>query len=179
MKIFVCAAVMLALAAPAAPVVAQSRGNDRADSRSELGEYGRDRYRETNAQRARRDRQAYRDAQRSRRAAARDWRRYRQYDWNRSEPGQSRYYADRYYRSGSYYQTRRLGANDRIYRGQNDRYYCRRPDGTTGLIIGGLAGGLLGNTIGRGDSKTLATLIGAAGGALAGRAIERNNVRCD
>lgn len=68
--------------------------------------------------------------------------------------------------------------DDRVYRGENGRYYCRRSDGTTGLIIGAAAGGLLGNTIGRGDSHILGTLLGAAGGGLAGRAIERNGVRC-
>jgi hypothetical protein len=33
-----------------------------------------------------------------------------------------RYYADRYYRDGRYYQPRRLSYNDRIYRGADDRY---------------------------------------------------------
>jgi len=42
----------------------------------------------------------------------------------------------------------------------------------------GIAGGALGAAITSGGSQTLGTLLGAAGGALAGRAIERNNVRC-
>lgn len=70
---------------------------------------------------------------------------------------------------------RRLGRNDRIYRGGDGRYYCRRNDGTTGLVIGGLAGGLLGNAIG---GNTLGTLLGAGGGALLGRSVDRGNVRC-
>ena len=37
--------------------------------------------------------------------------------------------------------------NDRVYRGNDGRYYCRRSDGTTGLLIGAGVGGLLGNTI--------------------------------
>ena len=71
-----------------------------------------------------------------------------------------------------------IGDNDQIYRDRNGRYYCKKPDGTTGTIIGGLAGGVLGNVIAPGDSKTLGTILGAAGGAIAGRAIDRGNVRC-
>src|SRR3546814_18138609 len=71
-----------------------------------------------------------RKAQRERRKDMRDWRRYRGYDWNRYEPGYSYYYADRYYRDGRYYQPRRLTRADRVYRGGNGRYYCRRSDGT-------------------------------------------------
>ena len=70
---------------------------------------------------------------------------------------------------------RRLGRRDRIYRGGDGRYYCRRNDGTTGLVIGALAGGLLGNAIG-GD--VLGTLLGAGGGALVGQQIDKGNYRC-
>ena len=72
---------------------------------------------------------------------------------------------------------RRLNDNDRVYRGQNGQYYCRRSDGTTGLIVGAIAGGVLGNIIAPGDSKTLGTVLGAIGGAVAGRAID-SGVRC-
>lgn len=108
----------------------------------------------------------------------RDWRQYRNYDYNRVENGRRGYFADNYYRDGRYYQERRLGRNDRIYRGSNGRYYCRRNDGTTGLILGGVAGGLLGNSLSYGRSSTLATLLGAGGGALLGQSIDRGNVRC-
>jgi hypothetical protein len=103
---------------------------------------------------------------------------YRQYDWNRPDPSYGGYDAGRYYRDDRRYRERRLGRNDRIYRGQDGRYYCRRPDGTTGLIVGGIAGGVLGNIIAPGDSRTLGTILGAAGGAVAGRAIDRNGARC-
>lgn len=73
---------------------------------------------------------------------------------------------------------RRLARNDRIYRGPDGRYYCQRDDGTTGLIIGAAAGGLLGNIVASGRSETVGTLIGAAGGALLGQAIDRGDVRC-
>lgn len=88
------------------------------------------------------------------------------------------WYADRYYRDDARYVERSLGPNDRIYVGQDGRYYCRRNDGTTGLIVGGLAGGVLGGIIAPGGSETLGALLGAAGGALAGRAIERDQVKC-
>jgi len=72
-----------------------------------------------------------------------------------------------------------LGNNDPIYRDADGRYYCKRRDGTRGAIVGGLAGGVLGNIIAPNGSKTLGTVIGAAGGALAGRQIDRGNIRCE
>ena len=120
-----------------------------------------------------------RDNRRDRREAMRDWRRYRSYDWNRYEPGESRYYADRYYRSGSYYSDRRLSRYDRVYRGNDGRYYCRRDDGTTGLIIGAGIGALLGNQVDIGGSRTLNTILGGAAGAAIGQAIDKGGMRCD
>ena len=35
----------------------------------------------------------------------------------------------------------------RSWRGNDGRYYCQRPNGTTGLLIGGAAGALLGREI--------------------------------
>jgi outer membrane lipoprotein SlyB len=90
----------------------------------------------------------------------------------------SPYYADRYYRDDARYTERVLADNDRIYVGNDGRYYCRRNDGTTGLIVGGIAGGVLGGIIAPGGSSTLGALLGAAGGALAGREIDRSSVRC-
>ncbi|BBD98141.1 glycine zipper 2TM domain-containing protein [Sphingobium amiense] len=69
--------------------------------------------------------------------------------------------------------------NDYIYRDNDGRYYCKRDDGTTGTIVGALAGGVLGNIIAPGGSKTLGTILGAGGGALAGRAIDKSDVRCE
>src|SRR3546814_4876153 len=74
---------------------------------------------------------------------------------------------------------RPIGENDYIYRDNDGRYYCKRDDGTTGTIVGAIAGGVLGNIIAPGGSKTLGTIIGGAGGALAGRAIDKNDVRCE
>jgi len=68
---------------------------------------------------------------------------------------------------------------ERVYRGQDGRYYCRRSDGTTGLIVGAVAGGALGNVIAPGGSELVGTILGAIGGSVAGRAIDRNReVRC-
>ena len=69
--------------------------------------------------------------------------------------------------------------NNQVWRGNDGRYYCRRKNGTTGLIVGGAAGALIGRSIaGRGDN-TLGTILGAAGGALLGRAVERgSSARC-
>lgn len=177
MKLILSAAALAAAAIPLAssPAMAQSpnyrqevrecnrelrRADSRAEYRSELRECRRE----------------LRQAQRQDR---RDWRRYSAYDYNRYEPGANRYYADRYYREGSYYSDRRLNRRDRIYRGENGRYYCRRDDGTTGLIVGGAVGALLGRELDRGDSRVLGTLIGGGAGALLGRQVDRGGLRCD
>ncbi len=106
-----------------------------------------------------------------------DGRNGRNYDWNRPDPRYGGYDASRYYHPGNY-RERRLSRNDRIYRGRDGRYYCRRSDGTTGLIVGGVLGGLLGNALSNGNSSTLGTLLGAGGGALLGQSVDRGNVRC-
>ena len=65
--------------------------------------------------------------------------------------------------------------NQQTWRGNDGRYYCKKKNGTTGLIVGGAAGALLGRSIaGRGDN-TLGTILGAAGGALLGRSVERSS----
>ena len=84
------------------------------------------------------------------------------------------YDASRYYRDGNY-QERSLSADDRVYRGTDGRYYCKRNDGTTGLIVGAVGGGVLGNIIDGGHSRAVGTILGALGGGLAGRAIDRGN----
>jgi hypothetical protein len=66
-----------------------------------------------------------------------------------------------------------------VWRGHDGRYYCRRNDGTTGLLIGGAVGGLVGHSIaGRGGDRTLGTILGVAGGALLGREIDRSGSSC-
>lgn len=50
-----------------------------------------------------------------------------------------------YYAAPRYvsYQPRRMYRNDYAWRGNDGRYYCRRNDGTTGLIIGAAVGGMV------------------------------------
>ncbi len=69
-------------------------------------------------------------------------------------------------------------ANTRTWRGDDGRYYCRRSNGTTGLIIGGAAGALLGREVDSRGDRSLGTILGAAGGALLGREVERGRSRC-
>lgn len=103
---------------------------------------------------------------------------WRNYDYHRPDPAYGGYDAGRYYREGPQYRERTLSRRDRIYRGQDGRYYCRRSDGTTGLIVGAIAGGMLGNAITRGDSKLLGTIIGMGVGGAIGQAIDRGEARC-
>ena len=104
--------------------------------------------------------------------------RYGNYDYNQPDPQYNGYYADRYYRQDRRYRERRLTDNDRIYRGQNGQYYCRRSDGTTGLIVGGAAGALIGREVDRYGDRVPGTIIGGAVGAIAGRAIDKGNDGC-
>lgn len=84
------------------------------------------------------------------------------------------YDAAKDYRNGPQYSERQLGANDQVYRGSDGRYYCKRSDGTTGLIVGAAAGGILGNVLDGGRHRTGGTLIGGALGALLGRSVDQN-----
>lgn len=85
-----------------------------------------------------------------------------------SANAQRRYSRD-YDRDGYY--------NGRTWRDSRGRYRCRRPNGTTGLIVGGAAGALAGRAIDTRGERTTGTVIGAVAGALVGREIDRNNSR--
>lgn len=98
------------------------------------------------------------------------------YDYDRPDPRYHGYYANRYYSRG--YEPIRVTRSTRIYRGSDDRYYCRRSDGTTGLIVGAALGGFLGSRIDRGSSSVVGTIIGAGAGALIGREIDRGGIVC-
>ena len=166
-------ALLLALAtttaglAIAAPAVAQSRADDarfataqdRMDRELALFRAESDRYRaaRNNDRRGGYQQNGYNNDPR--------------YNDERIETG---YEPSRYYRDDARYQERVMASDDRVYAGSDGRYYCKRSDGTTGLIIGAAGGGILGNVIDGGRSRTVGTLIGAALGGLAGRAVERN-----
>jgi len=150
---------IIATAALAAPLAAQSAEDQR------RWDYAQERYRsETARYQAERDRYS---------AIARaDRGRYG------SDPYATSYDASRDYRDDPRYQERVLASNDQVYRGSDGRYYCKRSDGTTGLIIGAAGGGILGNIIDGGHHRTAGTLIGGALGALAGKSIDQNQVKC-
>jgi len=83
-------------------------------------------------------------------------------------------YSDRGYdRRASYDEP--VYRDTRVWRGDDGRTYCRKRDGTTGLIIGGAAGALLGREIDGGRNRTLGTILGAAAGALLGKQIAQGN----
>ena len=63
------------------------------------------------------------------------------------------------------------------WRGADGRTYCRKPNGTTGLIVGGAAGALAGRRIDSHGERTTGTVLGAALGALLGRHVQRNVVK--
>jgi Glycine zipper 2TM domain len=84
---------------------------------------------------------------------------------------------DRHYDRG-YDRDEYVGRGTRVWRGDDGRYYCRRSNGTTGLIIGAAGGALLGREVdSRGDRAT-GTILGAAIGGLIGRELQRGRARC-
>ncbi len=80
-------------------------------------------------------------------------------------------YRDRDYRDRDY-----RGRDDNYrgneWRGRDGRTYCKKSDGTTGLIIGGVGGALAGRAIDTRGERTTGTLLGAAAGALIGKSID-------
>lgn len=71
----------------------------------------------------------------------------------------------------------------RYYRGKvwqdsSGRWRCKRSNGTTGLIIGAAGGALVGRAIDTHGERATGTILGAVGGALIGRSIDRSRVRC-
>ena len=160
-------AVLLAsfVGLPPAPAMAQGKDRrDRYEDRWDRREDRRDR---------REDRRDLREDRWDRREDRRD-RREDRYDARNGYWDPARYYR----RDDRRYGPRRLGRSDRVYRGSDNRYYCRRDDGTTGLIVGGISGGVLGHIIAPGGSKTLGTILGAGAGALIGRAIDDGDIVC-
>jgi hypothetical protein len=87
-------------------------------------------------------------------------------------------YRDRGYRGNRDYYGEPVHRNSRVWRGRDNRYYCKRSNGTTGLIVGGALGALLGREIDGGYNRSTGTILGAAGGALLGRSVDRNKSRC-
>ena len=66
----------------------------------------------------------------------------------------------------------------KVWRDSHGRLRCHRPNGTTGLIVGAAGGALVGRAIDTHGERATGTILGAVGGALAGRAIDRSRVTC-
>lgn len=100
--------------------------------------------------------------------------------WNRHRDRYRDRYRDRGYYNQGYnqgYYGEPVYRETRVWRGNDGRTYCRKKDGTTGLIIGGAAGALLGREVDGGRNRTLGTVLGAAAGALIGKEIAQGS-RC-
>lgn len=66
----------------------------------------------------------------------------------------------------------------RYWRGDDGRYYCRRGDGTVGLLAGAAVGALVGRAIDTHGERVTGTVLGAAAGALIGNDLARGPTRC-
>jgi hypothetical protein len=58
------------------------------------------------------------------------------------------------------------------WRGRDGRMYCRKSNGTTGLIVGGVGGALVGRAIDTRGDRATGTILGAAAGALIGKEVD-------
>jgi hypothetical protein len=66
----------------------------------------------------------------------------------------------------------------KTWRDSQGRMRCHRSDGTIGLLVGGAGGALAGRAIDTHGERATGTILGAAAGALIGRSIERSRVSC-
>lgn len=168
--------------AAATPVVAQTRAEEqrfqqaqqRYDNEQRIYRVEYDRYQQA------RTRGGYRDPRGGGSSSDSGYNDPRYNDPRYDDRNEAGYDPSRYYRDGPGYQERVLSSDDRVYRGSDDRYYCKRNDGSTGLIVGALGGGVLGNVIDGGHSRGVGTILGAIVGGVAGKSVEQNNaqVRC-
>ena len=60
------------------------------------------------------------------------------------------------YRADSRYAERPMTAQDPVWQGSDGQYYCRRTDGTTGLVVGAGVGALVGRGIDGGSADGVA-----------------------
>jgi uncharacterized protein YcfJ len=58
------------------------------------------------------------------------------------------------------------------WRGRDGRTYCRKSNGTTGLLVGGVGGALAGRAIDTRGDRATGTILGAAAGALIGKEVD-------
>lgn len=76
---------------------------------------------------------------------------------------------NRYNSRGQYRNPPRMTRNDHAWRGRDGRYYCKRDNGTTGLIIGAGVGALAGHQIAGSGDQTLGAIIGGVAGGVLGQ----------
>lgn len=62
----------------------------------------------------------------------------------------------------------------KTWRDSQGRLRCKRSNGTTGLIVGAAGGALVGRAIDTRGERTTGTVLGAAAGALLGREVQRS-----
>ena len=146
------------LALPAVPAAAASYGygDHRAAPAEQVWENGRDRGKHKGWKKRGRDDRRYYSQQRY---------------------SQQRYYPNNYYQPARTYYAEPVYRDTRVWRGNDNRYYCQRRDGTTGLIIGAAAGALLGREVDRRGDRTLGTILGAAAGAYIGKEVAQGGCR--
>jgi hypothetical protein len=84
------------------------------------------------------------------------------------------------YRTGPQYGLKLLDAAERVYRSRDGRYFCKRPDGSAGLITGNVDGDALGDAIQPGHSRTVQALIYEYVVSIEGQPYSRQNheIRC-
>ena len=70
------------------------------------------------------------------------------------------------------------GYDGKVWRDSHGRLRCKRPNGTAGLVVGGAGGALIGRAIDTHGERATGTILGAAAGALIGRRLERGHMRC-
>lgn len=76
-----------------------------------------------------------------------------------------------------YRHSHRVDNGVQYWEGQDGRYYCKRSNGTVGLLVGGAAGALIGRAVDTRGSRATGTIVGAAAGALIGREIQKSRAR--
>lgn len=172
---FAVTAATIATLGLAAPSLADNGRWDRDDQRRE---WQRDQRQRNNAYQ-----QGYRDGKRAddRRDQYRNGNHDslfpRQNGWQTYNNG-NRSYNNNGYNNYPTYRGAAVRGSQPYWWGSNGQIYCKRQDGTAGLIVGALAGGTLGNVIaGQGD-KTLGSVIGGSLGAILGNEIAKGNARC-
>ena len=68
----------------------------------------------------------------------------------------------------------------KVWKDSRGRLRCKRSNGTTGLIVGAAGGALVGRAIDTHGERATGTILGAAAGGAVGAQIDRNNrdIRC-